>query len=60
MIPPKFQTLSGKSLSDNFCADNTAMTALDFHYLQFAQIGNFFAQKQKKQPSVMDDCKKYR
>jgi hypothetical protein len=23
------------------------MTALDFHYLQFAQIGNFFAQKQK-------------
>jgi hypothetical protein len=43
MIPPKFQTASGKSLSDNFCADNTAMTALDFHYLQFAQIGNFFA-----------------
>lgn len=29
--------------TDNFCADNTAMTALDFHYLQFAQIGNFFA-----------------
>ena len=24
-------------------ADNTAMTALDFHYLQFARIGNFFA-----------------
>lgn len=44
---------------DNFCADNTAMTALDFHYLQFARIGNFLYVKTKKQPSEMDDCKKY-